>query len=140
MHPASRGCYFLLDTPQSCQGFQGFQPSTLFQPLPHFNLISFLGFFFPFVNHDSSVPHCYAALKHDFFYSGCVGVYSCARVCVFAGMVNYSEVSGYPLVQHWNLRSVLYHVKLNQWVLSQGNSTLGFIFVFFKSVLNIIVC
>lgn len=38
------------------------------------------------------------------------------------GMVNYSEVSGYPLVQHWSLRSVLYHVKLNQWVLSQGRS------------------
>lgn len=37
-------------------------------------------------------------------------------------MVNYSEVSGYPLVQHWSLRSVLYHVKLNQWVLSQGRS------------------
>lgn len=37
-------------------------------------------------------------------------------------MVNYSEVSGYPLVQHWSLRSVLYHVKLNQWVLSQGKS------------------
>uniref|UniRef100_A0AAQ6ISN4 Astrotactin 1 n=1 Tax=Anabas testudineus TaxID=64144 RepID=A0AAQ6ISN4_ANATE len=32
------------------------------------------------------------------------------------------EVSGYPLVQHWSLRSVLYHVKLNQWVLSQGKS------------------
>uniref|UniRef100_A0A8C7IY03 Astrotactin 1 n=1 Tax=Oncorhynchus kisutch TaxID=8019 RepID=A0A8C7IY03_ONCKI len=31
------------------------------------------------------------------------------------GMVNYSEVSGYPLIQHWRLRSVLYHVKLNQW-------------------------
>uniref|UniRef100_A0A674C387 Astrotactin 1 n=1 Tax=Salmo trutta TaxID=8032 RepID=A0A674C387_SALTR len=29
------------------------------------------------------------------------------------GMVNYSEVSGYPLIQHWRLRSVLYHVKLN---------------------------
>uniref|UniRef100_A0A8C6Q3C1 Astrotactin 1 n=1 Tax=Nothobranchius furzeri TaxID=105023 RepID=A0A8C6Q3C1_NOTFU len=41
------------------------------------------------------------------------------------GMVNYSEVSGYPLVQHWSLRSVLYHVKLNQWVLSQGD------FIFF---------
>uniref|UniRef100_A0A671WJ11 Astrotactin 1 n=1 Tax=Sparus aurata TaxID=8175 RepID=A0A671WJ11_SPAAU len=38
------------------------------------------------------------------------------------GMVNYSEVTGYPLVQHWSLRSVLYHVKLNQWVLSQGKS------------------
>lgn len=38
-------------------------------------------------------------------------------------MVNYSEVSGYPLVQHWSLRSVLYHVKLNQWVLSQGKSS-----------------
>uniref|UniRef100_A0A8C4DLL1 Astrotactin 1 n=1 Tax=Dicentrarchus labrax TaxID=13489 RepID=A0A8C4DLL1_DICLA len=39
------------------------------------------------------------------------------------GMVNYSEVSGYPLVQHWSLRSVLYHVKLNQWVLSQAFSS-----------------
>ncbi|XP_054620849.1 astrotactin-1 isoform X4 [Dunckerocampus dactyliophorus] len=38
------------------------------------------------------------------------------------GMVNYSEVSGYPLVQRWSLRSVLYHVKLNQWVLSQAFS------------------
>uniref|UniRef100_A0A4W5KX42 Astrotactin 1 n=1 Tax=Hucho hucho TaxID=62062 RepID=A0A4W5KX42_9TELE len=37
------------------------------------------------------------------------------------GMVNYSEVSGYPLIQQWRLRSILYHVKLNQWVLSQGN-------------------
>lgn len=44
----------------------------------------------------------------------------CFCFCLFAGMVNYSEVSGYPLVQHWSLRSVLYHVKLNQWVLSQG--------------------
>uniref|UniRef100_A0A3P8NNN0 Astrotactin 1 n=1 Tax=Astatotilapia calliptera TaxID=8154 RepID=A0A3P8NNN0_ASTCA len=43
------------------------------------------------------------------------------------GMVNYSEVSGYPLVQHWNLRSVLYHVKLNQWVLSQGKSHRAYI-------------
>ncbi|XP_051943672.1 astrotactin-1 isoform X5 [Hippocampus zosterae] len=39
------------------------------------------------------------------------------------GMVNYSEVSGYPLVQRWSLRSVLYHVKLNQWVLSQAFSS-----------------
>ncbi|KAI4886062.1 hypothetical protein NFI96_004969 [Prochilodus magdalenae] len=39
------------------------------------------------------------------------------------GMVNYSEVSGYPLVQHWKLRSILYHVKLNQWVLSQAFSS-----------------
>ncbi|KAM6948581.1 astrotactin-1 isoform 3-T3 [Aplochiton taeniatus] len=39
------------------------------------------------------------------------------------GMVNYSEVSGYPLIQHWTLRSVLYHVKLNQWVLSQAFSS-----------------
>lgn len=38
------------------------------------------------------------------------------------GMVNYSEVTGYPLVQHWKLRSVMYHVKLNQWALSQGNT------------------
>nr|XP_057921268.1 astrotactin-1 isoform X4 [Doryrhamphus excisus] len=38
------------------------------------------------------------------------------------GMVNYSEVTGYPLVQRWSLRSVLYHVKLNQWVLSQAFS------------------
>uniref|UniRef100_A0A4W6C0F3 Astrotactin 1 n=1 Tax=Lates calcarifer TaxID=8187 RepID=A0A4W6C0F3_LATCA len=43
------------------------------------------------------------------------------------GMVNYSEVSGYPLVQHWSLRSVLYHVKLNQWVLSQGKSRSDFV-------------
>ncbi|XP_056453505.1 astrotactin-1 [Gadus chalcogrammus] len=40
-----------------------------------------------------------------------------------SGMVNYSEVSGYPLVQHWKLRSVQYHVKLNQWVLSQAFSS-----------------
>uniref|UniRef100_A0A6Q2ZQ33 Astrotactin 1 n=1 Tax=Esox lucius TaxID=8010 RepID=A0A6Q2ZQ33_ESOLU len=39
------------------------------------------------------------------------------------GMVNYSEVAGYPLIQHWRLRSVLYHVKLNQWVLSQAFSS-----------------
>ncbi|XP_062849985.1 astrotactin-1 isoform X2 [Trichomycterus rosablanca] len=39
------------------------------------------------------------------------------------GMVNYSEVSGYPLVQHWKLRSILYHVKLNQWTLSQAFSS-----------------
>lgn len=58
-------------------------------------------------------------------------VFIAVHVSVFAGMVNYSEVSGYPLVQHWNLRSVLYHVKLNQWVLSQGNSTLGFFCLFF---------
>ncbi|XP_046707343.1 astrotactin-1 isoform X6 [Silurus meridionalis] len=39
------------------------------------------------------------------------------------GMVNYSEVSGYPLVQHWKLRSILYHVRLNQWTLSQAFSS-----------------
>ncbi|XP_069050150.1 astrotactin-1 isoform X1 [Lepisosteus oculatus] len=39
------------------------------------------------------------------------------------GMVNYSEVSGYPLVQQWRLRSILYHVKLNQWALSQAFSS-----------------
>ncbi|XP_051556036.1 astrotactin-1-like isoform X4 [Myxocyprinus asiaticus] len=38
------------------------------------------------------------------------------------GMVNYSEVTGYPLVQHWKLRSIMYHVKLNQWTLSQAFS------------------
>uniref|UniRef100_A0A8C1TNS0 Astrotactin 1 n=1 Tax=Cyprinus carpio TaxID=7962 RepID=A0A8C1TNS0_CYPCA len=38
------------------------------------------------------------------------------------GMVNYSEVTGYPLVQHWKLRSIMYHVKLNQWTLSQGTT------------------
>lgn len=49
--------------------------------------------------------------------------------CLFvAGMVNYSEVSGYPLAQHWSLRSVLYHVKLNQWVLSQGKSAINYIY------------
>ncbi|XP_026867160.2 astrotactin-1 isoform X1 [Electrophorus electricus] len=39
------------------------------------------------------------------------------------GMVNYSEVSGYPLVQHWKLRSVLYHVKLSQWTFAQAFSS-----------------
>uniref|UniRef100_A0A8C2CZ44 Astrotactin 1 n=1 Tax=Cyprinus carpio TaxID=7962 RepID=A0A8C2CZ44_CYPCA len=39
------------------------------------------------------------------------------------GMVNYSEVTGYPLVQHWKLRSIMYHVKLNQWTLSQAFSS-----------------
>ncbi|MBN3285008.1 ASTN1 protein, partial [Polyodon spathula] len=36
------------------------------------------------------------------------------------GMVNYSEVSGYPLVQHWKLKSIMYHIRLNQWTLSQA--------------------
>uniref|UniRef100_A0A9J8D329 Astrotactin 1 n=2 Tax=Cyprinus carpio TaxID=7962 RepID=A0A9J8D329_CYPCA len=45
------------------------------------------------------------------------------------GMVNYSEVTGYPLVQHWKLRSIMYHVKLNQWTLSQGK-TLSLLFQF----------
>lgn len=54
-------------------------------------------------------------MTHDLMYD------ARENICFsFAGMVNYSEVSGYPLVQHWSLRSVLYHVKLNQWVLSQG--------------------
>ncbi|KAJ8357623.1 hypothetical protein SKAU_G00204170 [Synaphobranchus kaupii] len=39
------------------------------------------------------------------------------------GLVNYSEVSGYPLVQRWRLRSILYHAKLNQWALSQAFSS-----------------
>ncbi|KAL1280529.1 hypothetical protein QQF64_015129, partial [Cirrhinus molitorella] len=38
-------------------------------------------------------------------------------------MVNYSEVTGYPLVQHWKLRSIMYHVKLNQWAHSQAFSS-----------------
>nr|XP_006007430.1 PREDICTED: astrotactin-1-like [Latimeria chalumnae] len=38
------------------------------------------------------------------------------------GMVNYSEVSGYPMVQTWKLRSHMYHVRLNQVVLSQAFS------------------
>ncbi len=42
-------------------------------------------------------------------------------LCIL-GMVNYSEVTGYPLVQHWKLRSIMYHVKLNQWTLSQGKT------------------
>ena len=49
------------------------------------------------------------------------GPYSWCVVSV-SGRVNYSEVAGYPLVQNWRLRSILYHVKLNQWVLSQGIS------------------
>uniref|UniRef100_F6TG92 Evolutionarily conserved-signaling intermediate in Toll pathway, mitochondrial n=1 Tax=Xenopus tropicalis TaxID=8364 RepID=F6TG92_XENTR len=38
------------------------------------------------------------------------------------GMVNFSEVSGYPLIQHWTVRSVIYHVRLNQPSLSQAFS------------------
>jgi len=36
------------------------------------------------------------------------------------GMVNFSEVSGYPVLQHWKVRSVMYHIKLNQVAVSQG--------------------
>ncbi|XP_028667151.1 astrotactin-1 isoform X2 [Erpetoichthys calabaricus] len=39
------------------------------------------------------------------------------------GMVNYSEVSGYPLVQQWKLKSIMYHVRLSQWTLSQAFNT-----------------
>lgn len=35
------------------------------------------------------------------------------------GMVNFSEISGYPLLQHWKVRSVMYHVRLNQMTTSQ---------------------
>uniref|UniRef100_A0A8C3HM96 Astrotactin 1 n=1 Tax=Chrysemys picta bellii TaxID=8478 RepID=A0A8C3HM96_CHRPI len=38
------------------------------------------------------------------------------------GMVNFSEVSGYPLLQHWKVRSVMYHVRLNQLTISQSFS------------------
>ncbi|XP_038270105.1 astrotactin-1 isoform X3 [Dermochelys coriacea] len=38
------------------------------------------------------------------------------------GMVNFSEVSGYPLLQHWKVRSVMYHVRLNQLAISQSFS------------------
>lgn len=36
------------------------------------------------------------------------------------GMVNFSEVSGYPVLQHWKVRSVMYHIRLNQATVSQG--------------------
>ena len=36
------------------------------------------------------------------------------------GMVNFSEVSGYPVLQRWKVRSVMYHIKLNQVTISQG--------------------
>ena len=36
-----------------------------------------------------------------------------------AGMVNFSEVSGYPLLQHWKVQSVMYHVRLSQLTISQ---------------------
>lgn len=41
--------------------------------------------------------------------------------CVLSptGMVNFSEVSGYPLLQHWKVQSVMYHVRLNQLTISQ---------------------
>ncbi|XP_049490994.1 astrotactin-1 [Panthera uncia] len=38
------------------------------------------------------------------------------------GMVNFSEVSGYPVLQHWKVRSVMYHIKLNQVAVSQALS------------------
>ncbi|XP_044530825.1 astrotactin-1 [Gracilinanus agilis] len=38
------------------------------------------------------------------------------------GMVNFSEVSGYPLLQHWKVRSVMYHIRLNQATISQALS------------------
>ncbi|KAI4578439.1 hypothetical protein MJG53_011294 [Ovis ammon polii x Ovis aries] len=38
------------------------------------------------------------------------------------GMVNFSEVSGYPVLQHWKVRSVMYHIKLNQVTVSQALS------------------
>ncbi|XP_072367710.1 astrotactin-1 isoform X2 [Scyliorhinus torazame] len=38
------------------------------------------------------------------------------------GMVNFSEVTGYPMVQHWKLRSTQYHVKLSQKTLSTAFS------------------
>lgn len=40
-------------------------------------------------------------------------------VLCLAGMVNFSEVSGYPLLQHWKVQSVMYHVRLNQMTISQ---------------------
>lgn len=40
-------------------------------------------------------------------------------VLPLAGMVNFSEVSGYPLLQHWKVQSVMYHVRLNQMTISQ---------------------
>ncbi|XP_043942795.1 astrotactin-1 [Protopterus annectens] len=38
------------------------------------------------------------------------------------GMVNFSEVSGYPMIQRWKLTAILYHVRLSQTVLSQSFS------------------
>lgn len=57
-----------------------------------------------------------------------------SRPLYIVGMVNYSEVTGYPLVQHWKLRSIMYHVKLNQWTLSQGKtpSLFSHLLVLFK--------
>lgn len=42
-----------------------------------------------------------------------------APCSLLAGMVNFSEVSGYPLLQHWKVQSVMYHVRLNQLTISQ---------------------
>ncbi|NXY47556.1 ASTN1 protein, partial [Ceuthmochares aereus] len=44
------------------------------------------------------------------------------HVLSVAGMVNFSEVSGYPLLQHWKVQSVMYHVRLNQLTISQSFS------------------
>lgn len=49
----------------------------------------------------------------------CSAVALSPRVFSVAGMVNFSEVSGYPLLQHWKVQSVMYHVRLNQMTISQ---------------------
>jgi len=38
----------------------------------------------------------------------------------FAGDIKYDEAMGYPMVQHWRVRSNLYRVKLSSITLSAG--------------------
>lgn len=40
--------------------------------------------------------------------------------CSFAGDIKYDEAMGYPMVQHWRVRSNLYRVKLSSITLSSG--------------------
>lgn len=43
----------------------------------------------------------------------------------FAGDIKYDEAMGYPMVQHWRVRSNLYRVKLSSITLSAGEGFQG---------------
>lgn len=44
---------------------------------------------------------------------------------VLAGDIKYDEAMGYPMVQHWRVRSNLYRVKLSSITLSAGEGFQG---------------